>query len=167
MDIIQDNFLSQLINEPTRESNILDLVLTTSPDIIDRLLIGEPFSDHNSISFRLTGTPYVQRKSQKMLYAYGKADWDHLRSLFHCIPWHCAFFDKDINQNWVCWTDLLFTALDECIPKRQCRKKPNAPWITKEIIILSKKKKTLYKKARRINKTVIWEKYRQLNNYIN
>ena len=166
MDIIQDNFLSQLINEPTRESNILDLVLTTSPDIIDRLLIGEPFSDHNSISFRLTGTPYVQRKSQKMLYAYGKADWDHLRSLLHCIPWHCAFFDKDINQNWVCWKDLLFTALDECIPKRQCRKKPNAPWITKEIIILSKKKKTLYKKARRINKTVIWEMYRQLNNYI-
>jgi len=32
MDIVQDNFLTQvLINEPTRDSNILDLVLTTSP----------------------------------------------------------------------------------------------------------------------------------------
>ena len=69
------------------------------------------------------------------------------------------------NQNWACWKDLLFTAVDECIPKCQCRKKPNAPWITKEIIVLSKKK-TLYKKAYRINKTVIWEKYRQLNNSI-
>ena len=70
MDIVHDNFLTQLINEPTRDSNILDLVLTTSPDLVNHLFIGEPFSDHNSISFLLCGTPYVQRKSQKQLYCY-------------------------------------------------------------------------------------------------
>ena len=69
MDIVHDNFLTQLINEPTRDSNILDLVLTTSPDLVNYLFIGEPFSDHNSISFLLSGTPYVQRKSQKLLYS--------------------------------------------------------------------------------------------------
>ena len=166
MDIVQDNFLTQLINEPTRDSNILDLVLTTSPDLINNLFVGEPFSDHNSISFLLSGTPYVQRKSQKLLYCYGKADWDNLRSLLSYIPWHCAFFDSDINHNWACWKDLLFTAVDECIPKRKNRRKSNAPWITKELIVLCKKKKSLYKRARRSNTATIWEKYRQLNNSV-
>ena len=33
-DVIQDNFLSQLVSEPTREQNILDLVLATSTGIV-------------------------------------------------------------------------------------------------------------------------------------
>ena len=74
MDIVQDNVLTQLVKEPTRESNILDLVLTTSPDSITDLSIGEPFSDHNSINFSLSGKPYVQQKSQRLFYCYGKAD---------------------------------------------------------------------------------------------
>lgn len=166
MDIVQDNFLTQLINEPTRDSNILDLVLTTSPDLVNHLVVGEPFSDHNSISFSLSGIPYVQRKSQKLLYCYGKADWDHLRSLLSYIPWHCAFFDSDINHNWACWKDLLFTAVDECIPKRKNKKRSSAPWITQELIVLCKKKKLLYNRARRKNNSTIWEKYRQLNNSV-
>ena len=140
----------------TGDSNILDLVLTTSPDLVNHSFIGEPFSDHNSISFLLSGTPYVQRKSGKLLYCYGKADWDHLRSLIFYIPWHCAFFDSDINHSWACLKNLLFTAVDECIPKRKNRRS-NAPWITKELIVC-KKKKSLYNRARRSNTTATWEK---------
>lgn len=116
--------------------------------------------------FLCFGTPYVQRKSQKLLYCYSKAGWDHLRSLISYIPWHCAFFDSDINHNWACWKDLLFTAVDDCIPKRKNRRRSNAPWITKELIVLCKKKKSLYNRARRSNTTATWEKYRQLNNSV-
>ena len=64
IDIIQDNFLTQLVREPTRNQNILDLVISTSPDIVDRLLVGDCFSDHRSLSFRILCSPYVQRKSR-------------------------------------------------------------------------------------------------------
>ena len=37
VDIVQDNFLSQLISEPTRDKNILDLVLTTSTEYVQDL----------------------------------------------------------------------------------------------------------------------------------
>ena len=53
IDIIQDNFLTQLVSEPTGNHNILDLLITTSPDIIDRLVVGDCFSDHNSLSFEI------------------------------------------------------------------------------------------------------------------
>lgn len=37
LDIVYDNFLTQLVNSPTREENILDLVLVSAPDIVDNL----------------------------------------------------------------------------------------------------------------------------------
>ena len=77
-DIIHDNFLYQMVDESTRENNILDLVLTTNSDLINNLEVGEPFSDHNSITFILNTRPYQQRISTKENYAFDKADWNHL-----------------------------------------------------------------------------------------
>ena len=166
IDIIQDNFLTQLVREPTRNQNILDLVISTSPDIVDRLLVGDCFSDHRSLSFRILCSPYVQRKSQKLLFSYSKTDWTQLKSLLSYIPWSCAFFDDDIDYNWSCWKDLLFTAMDQCIPLCQSKRKSNAPWITKDLINLCRKKKSLYSKARKSANPVLWEKYRNLNNAV-
>ena len=147
-------------------SNILDLILTTLPDLVNNFLVGEPFPDHNLITSSLSGSPYVQHKTHQLLYSYGKADWDHLRALLSFISWHCAFFDNYFNQIWACWRDLLFTAVDECIPKRMSKRRSNAPWITIELSVLCKKKKSLYKRARRSNKSAIWDKYWQLNNSV-
>jgi hypothetical protein len=53
LDLCQSNGLSQLVTEPTRERNILDLIFTNDPQIISTLQVNEPFStsDHNLISF--------------------------------------------------------------------------------------------------------------------
>ena len=72
-----------MVDEPTRENNILDLVLTANSDLINNLEVGEPFSDHNSITFIVNTRPYQQRISTKENYAFNKADWNHLnRTIF-------------------------------------------------------------------------------------
>lgn len=70
------------------------------------------------------------------------------------------------DYNWSCWKDLLFTAMDQCIPLCQSKRKSNAPWITKDLINLCRKKKSLYSKARKSANPVLWEKYRNLNNAV-
>ena len=65
IDIIQDNLFTQLVNEPTRECNILDLVLMTSPKLVRELAVGEPFSDHFCLTFFLSGSLPRPRKSKK------------------------------------------------------------------------------------------------------
>lgn len=164
MDIIQDNFLTQLVTEPTREHNILDLVLSTSSDSIKNLSVGEKFSDHNMITFLLTGQPYVQLKSKKYVYCYKKADWLQLKLTLSQIPWNLAFLEESIDENWNSWKDLFFAAVDECIPKTKGKKRQNAPWINKELISLCRKKKLLYKKAKRSQNESTWIRYRQMNN---
>ena len=140
-DIIQDNFLNQMVDEPTRENNILDLVLTTNIDLINNLEVGEPFSDHNSITFTINTRTYQQRISMKENYAFNKADWIHLRSLFNYTPWYFTLEQQDINANWEAWQDLYFTAVNESIPQYRHKRKNIAPWITKDLIKLCRKKK--------------------------
>ena len=98
-EIIQDNFLYQMVDETTRENNILDLVLTTNIDLINNLEVGAPFSDHNSITFMVNTRSYQQRISTKENYAFNKADWNHLRSLFSYSPWYFTLHQQDINAN--------------------------------------------------------------------
>ena len=54
----------------------------------------------------------------------------------------------------------------ECTPKRAASKKINAPWIDKELITLCRRKRSLYKKAKRSSKVSDWEEYRKLNNSV-
>lgn len=164
LDTVQDHFLTQLVTSPTRENNILDLVFASSPDIVENVSVGAPFSDHNSITFSILGSPYEKRDSQKLCYSYVKADWVKLRELLQRVPWHCAFLDDDIDSNWTAWSDLLFSSIDECIPKRKKLVRRHAPWLTNDLIKLCRRKKSLYRKAKRWGRDNDWFEYRALNN---
>ena len=114
----------------------------------------------------MSATSVPPRKSQKLNYAFRKADWDHLRALFSHTPWEIAYFDNSLDFNWQAWTDLFFAAVDQCVPKQKPNKKVNAPWITKDLVILCRKKKSLYRIAKQSGRDHIWTKYRNLNNYV-
>ena len=50
---IQDSFLTQHMLEPTREENVLDLILSSQNVLVDNVKIHEPLGngDHNQIHF--------------------------------------------------------------------------------------------------------------------
>lgn len=97
LHIVQDNFLTQLVDTPAREASILDLVLVSNPDIVDNLIVGEPFSDRNAVTFSIQCRPYERRKSNKVTYFYSEADWAYLRELLNYIPWHCVFLEDGMR----------------------------------------------------------------------
>ena len=103
-------------DQPTRDDNILDFNLTTNEDIINHINVREPFSAHNKVIFKLLCKPYVIRHSRKQVNAHKKADWNHLKSLFQRVNFDCALWGSDISYNWLLWKDLLFAAIDECVP---------------------------------------------------
>jgi hypothetical protein len=55
VDCLLNNFLFQLVDEPTRGKNYLDLVLSSEKNMIQQLNVGEPFetSDHQIIRFEM------------------------------------------------------------------------------------------------------------------
>ena len=101
-----------------------------------------------------------------MVYSFRKADWEHLRNLLNYTPWHCAFLEDNIDLVWSAWSDLLLSAVDECIPKHQVKRSTNAPWINCNLIKLCRKKKLLYKRAKKSRKESDWVNYRKFNNQL-
>ena len=165
-DILADNFLTQMVLQPTRENNILDLVLTNNIDLVVDVEVGEPISDHNIITFRVNVNPYRIQSSKKEFYNFDKANWSDLNELFNNIPWDCAFISNDINDIWNSWVDLYNTAVDHCISKKHTKKNRRAPWISDDIIKIAGKKKRLYKKAKAGDDANLWSKYKSINNML-
>jgi len=52
LDLLQDNYLTQHLNVPTRRNNILDLVISSEANMVEDLKVIEHFatSDHNMVN---------------------------------------------------------------------------------------------------------------------
>jgi len=55
VECLNNNFFTQLVDEPSRCNNYLDLVLCSDENMVQPLTVGEPFetSDHQLIRFKL------------------------------------------------------------------------------------------------------------------
>lgn len=88
IECMSNNFLAQLVDEPTRLKNYLDLVLCSDPSLIDNISVDEPFenSDHQIITFSLAIREFT-RKHTKQFYNYFKADYDTMRQYARSKNW--------------------------------------------------------------------------------
>lgn len=127
------------------------------------ILVGEPFSDHNQITLNIFCVPYEERRPQKKYYSFKKAEWNKLKDLLLHTPWHCVSVDDNIDESWIAWKDFLLAAIDDCIPRVNAKKKPDTPWISKELIGLCSGKKAAFRKAKRTEKSRDWKYYKKLN----
>lgn len=78
--ICSDFGLSQLVQYPTRvtstSSSLLDLVFTSSPDLVSPITLMPGFSDHDIIHFSVSLPPLRSPNRFKMIRDYNKADFN-------------------------------------------------------------------------------------------
>ena len=67
---LDDNCLTQMVQEPTRESNILDLFLT----LVDSVYVHPGISDHLAVISSVKLRPSIQKLKPRNLHLYSKAD---------------------------------------------------------------------------------------------
>ena len=111
--------MSQQVLEHTRGKKHLRYRDNNNEGLIRNLQVGEPFSDHNPTAFDPS---------------HKKVNLDMLNELFNFVPWTCAFFTDDVQENWLMFKDLLFTAVETCIPIKSPRKMKNAPRLTPDLL---------------------------------
>ena len=72
-----DNFgLVQIVTEPTRHENVLDLFLTTNQTQVQKTEIVPGISDHEIMVADANITPQVGHQKPRNVPLYRKADWD-------------------------------------------------------------------------------------------
>ena len=74
IDFLLNNSLSQLISQATRptSNNILDLLITSSPNFIENIQTVPGISDHLAIIFDVNLKPHIPKKPSRKVYNFTK-----------------------------------------------------------------------------------------------
>ena len=91
IDVINNHNLEQIVNSPTTQNHMLDLILTSTPS-----LFKEPpgMSDHKAVIFSINcERPSINRKAPRKVYLYHKGDIPSLKDKL-----------KNFKSTFVLWT---------------------------------------------------------------
>ena len=82
--LVQDNFLTQHVFEPTRATRVLDMVLSSQKELVDNVKIKEPLgsSDHNQMHFNIN-IKSDRTKVKQCRRDFGKGNYKEIRKNLH------------------------------------------------------------------------------------
>ena len=136
VDFVNANFLTQMTDKPTRNDNILDLTLTTNPDLIMDMEIHQGISDHCAVKYNVNLAVKRQKKPDRYVYQYRKGDLEGVKRDLG------AFKDdflseeplkRHVNDNWNLLKCALVSSIKKNILQKKYTSRWNLPWMTTEI----------------------------------
>ena len=171
VNLTLDYNLFQFVNQPTRNSNILDLVFTNSFEYLSNVETGPQntglCSDHLPVNFEIAVSLKFKNSSQRYRFDYSKADYNTMNKLFTLLPLSSGVAtvnspeEFDSHWPWEFWNDIVFSTVKDCIPKVKCRSPNFPPWIRKDLANAIRKKRTIWKKVRNSNDMNLKERFRK------
>ena len=150
ISILRDFFLEQVNTTPTRGNNILDLVITSTPERIHISEVLKPtdseiLTDHSAIIFDISLMSNPVPKIKRTVFDYRRADFDGLRSHLHSSLnlTETISMDGDINQDWYDWKNSFLEAVSDFVPQKTLRSRNYLPWMNSGILHLIKMKNSI------------------------
>ena len=154
--------LAQIHKEPTREENILDLLITNKPGLIKSSHSVPGISDHCAVVTELDIDPPYRRTKPRPVRQFKKANWEAIRQQIRSC-W-TSFSEnspsRSVNENWLKLKSILNQCLNKFIPTKMTSPRENLPWLSKSLLASIRKKTSLYSRAERTNKAYLWAKYK-------
>jgi len=123
---------------------ILDPALSSSPELVLGVESQGWFSDHVMSSVDLVN-PCVRDDSKELVPNWSKADLDQLAANLALLDWESELEGKTGIESW----DFIKLKIDEetekCVPKKLRRVSSRPLWMTKNVMRLIRKKKSVWK----------------------
>ena len=166
----QDFFLEQIITEPTRGKNTLDLCFTSHPRHIHQFTIVPGLSDHDAIIMDILIFTPCNTKLKKKVYCFNKADWISLHEKVCSMS--TDYFQlnetssRSVHENWNYFHKNLMHAVDTHIPIKYISSTLKPPWMTPELNRLIKKKQRTYNKAKNSKIPADWTAYKNIQHQV-
>lgn len=152
---------TQSVNEPTRGLNTLDLILTSNPELIQSVSCANGLSDHSIVLFNISSRIPRRQPLNKYIRDYNKADFslinEELEQFY--LPFNQSAFTRSVNENWLLFKNKILTLVDRHVPLVCIRGDADRPWYSNTIRKLSRKKKRLFRAAKKSPSPSKWEKY--------
>ena len=148
MKILADHGLTQVIDKPTREENILDLVAGNNPTLLNRTEIIPGILDHDVVFAELDITPQHHKQNKRKIPIYKKAEWNKIEEEMNEA--HQEISDqsdsKDVDTLWEIFKSKLLSSISKHVPHRTASAHDRPPWITQKVKKLLKARDHLFKR---------------------
>lgn len=119
-NILADFNLRQMVTEPTRYENTLDLFLTNNPTLVSMVEIIPGLSDHDNVYSEVNIKPQITARKPRAVPVYRKGDWNALTE--HMFKYHESFMvdhpTKSLNRLWLDFKTALQDGIDNYVPKK-------------------------------------------------
>ena len=118
--LVQDNFLTQHVLEPTRAARILDIVLSSQKELVDNVEIKEPLgsSDHNQLHFKIN-IKSDKTKVKQCRRDFRKGNYKEFRKSLAHIDWIDKMKNKTATECWNIVRGEIDSATDGYVPMKK------------------------------------------------
>jgi ribonucleases P/MRP protein subunit RPP40 len=133
-EMMSDLFLTQHVKEPTRGSNILDLVISTEAEMVEDLTVAVPVSnsDHNTLYWDVVcDVARQERKDQH--YNYKQGNYKGIVEEMQEVDWKTEFKDMDVEERWGRFKVEFLGCRNRHVKKCKERRNQDKVWINEKI----------------------------------
>ena len=171
VEIMNNYGFEQLVTQPTRKNHLLDLVLSTNPDIIENVQVVPGISDHEAVTCQLVlPSEKPTARNLRKVYQYHRADIRGINEELNNFTTSFLTsnpYENTVENNWQKFKDSLIHIIDKYIPSKYLNTEKHLPWINKSIKLQIKQRKSLYDKAKQTQAASDWREYRKARNQVN
>ena len=163
--LVQDNFLTQHVFEPTRAARVLDIVLSSQKEFVDNVEIQEPLgsSDHNQLHFNIN-IKSDKTKVKQCRRDFRKGNYREIRKNLAHIDWDEKMKNKTATECWDISRGELDTAIDSYVPMKKQGKRSKKKHLSKEAFRKMRYKQNMWRVYKHTGKDEDYEVYKEALN---
>ena len=160
MEVMSTSSLTQVHNQPTRFSAILDLTFTSNLTLMKNSTSIPGLSDHNMVVTDFETQLQTAKENKRTYYKFKKANWTNIENDLELLLDDITNDyekGKNVEDLWSKFKTVLNDTIARNIPTGTAKKRTRLPWIDNSLLRQLKKKKRLYRKAKQ---TKNWIRYK-------
>ena len=165
-DILDDNALVQVVREPTRGQNTLDLMITNNPGIITCNTVVPGLSDHDIPLIELDVNPALRKQKKRQVPQYRKANWKglegHMKQVRQTMDYQARNGNCTTEDLWSTFRAGLEKGVKQHIPHCQTKDKNGLPWLSNNTKKMMKRRNRLHKKLKQNSTTERQKRYSEI-----
>jgi hypothetical protein len=165
-----DANLTQMVNQPTREKNTLDLFFTANPSLVQRVKILPGISDHNIPEVCINASAKVTFQKPRKIPLYKKADWPEIKkslSDYHKVMKESNKYSALSTEDlWSDFQEHLNGLINKHVPTKQSSHRDHLPWVNQHIKRLIRRRNRAFKRQRKTNQPSDRQKFLNLKHLV-
>ena len=173
---VTSNNFTLHVDKPTRitmnTATILDQIISNTPSHVCNVEVLDPIStcDHCPVraSYKLKHKYNKAIAYKRHIWQYDQANFDEFRDRLGNVDWEACFQHDDIDLVCGAWSGTFLNVARESIPNKVVTIRPSdKTFFTPELRRLRRNKNRAHRRAKQLNTTYYWEKFKEARNFYN